>query len=39
MVGPWGLEPQTSFRTVMKSETDLECSWEGKYTLAKAQSR
>ena len=27
------------FRTVMKSETDLECSWEGKYTLAKAQSR
>ena len=27
------------FRTVMKSETALECSWEGKYTLAKAQWR
>ena len=27
------------FRTVMKSESEIECSWEGKYTLAKAQSR
>lgn len=27
------------FKTVMKSETDLECSWEGNYELAKAQTR
>jgi hypothetical protein len=27
------------FKTVMKSETELEASWEGNYELAKAQTR
>lgn len=27
------------FKTVMKTETDVECSWEGAYELAKAQAR
>ncbi len=28
-----------TFKTVAKSETDLEASWEGNYELAKAQAR
>lgn len=28
-----------TFKTVMKSETELECNWQGSYELAKAQAR
>jgi hypothetical protein len=28
-----------NFRTVMKSETDIEATWDGNYELAKAQAR
>ncbi|MGB9516236.1 MAG: hypothetical protein WBQ61_03385 [Candidatus Acidiferrum sp.] len=34
-----GVTGNGKFKTVMKSDTELECSLEGKYTLAKAQSR
>ncbi len=34
-----GVTGSGKFRTVMKSETEIEFSWEGKYALAKAQSR
>ena len=34
-----GLTGSGKFKTVMKSKTEVECSWEGKYTLAKAQAR
>jgi hypothetical protein len=34
-----GLTGGGKFKTVMKSETDLECSWDGNYELAKAQRR
>ena len=34
-----GLTGGGKFKTVMKSETELECSWEGNYELAKAQTR
>ena len=27
------------FKTTMKSETEIECSWDGTYELAKAQAR
>jgi hypothetical protein len=27
-----------TFKSVMKSETELECAWEGKYELAKAKA-
>jgi hypothetical protein len=26
------------FKSVMKSETDLECTWDGNYELAKSQA-
>ncbi len=32
-----GLTGGGKFKTVMKSETELEASWEGNYELAKAQ--
>jgi len=34
-----GITGGGKFKTVMKSETDLECSWDGSYELAKAQTR
>jgi hypothetical protein len=34
-----GITGEGKFRTVMKSETDIECTWEGTYELAKAQTR
>ncbi|HXL80973.1 MAG TPA: hypothetical protein VN951_08860 [Pyrinomonadaceae bacterium] len=34
-----GLTGGGNFKTVLKSETELECSWEGNYELAKAQTR
>jgi hypothetical protein len=34
-----GLTGGGTFKTVLKSETEVECSWEGKYALAKAQAR
>jgi hypothetical protein len=34
-----GLTGGGKFKTVMKSETEIECSWEGNYKLAKAQAR
>jgi hypothetical protein len=34
-----GLTGGGTFKTLLKSETEVECSWEGKYTLAKAQAR
>ncbi len=34
-----GLTGGGKFKTVMKSETELECQWEGNYELAKAQTR
>lgn len=34
-----GLTGSGKFKTVMKSETELEASWEGNYELAKAQTR
>ncbi len=34
-----GLTGGGKFKTVLKSETELECSWDGNYELAKAQTR
>jgi hypothetical protein len=34
-----GVTGSGKFKTVMKSETEIECSWEGKYVLAKAHAR
>ena len=34
-----GMSGGGKFKTTMKSETELECSWEGNYELAKAQTR
>ena len=34
-----GLTGGGTFKTVMKSETELEASWDGNYELAKAQTR
>jgi hypothetical protein len=34
-----GLTGGGKFKTVLKSETELECTWEGNYELAKAQTR
>lgn len=34
-----GISGGGKFKTVMKTETDVECSWEGAYELAKAQTR
>lgn len=34
-----GISGGGKFKTVMKTETDVECSWEGAYELAKAQAR
>ena len=34
-----GLTGGGKFKTVTKSETELECSWDGNYELAKAQTR
>jgi len=34
-----GASGSGKFKTTMKSETDLECTWEGAYELAKAQAR
>ena len=34
-----GLTGGGTFKTVLKSETEVECSWEGKYALAKGQAR
>lgn len=34
-----GLTGGGKFKTATKSETDLECSWDGNYELAKAQTR
>ncbi len=34
-----GLTGGGKFKTAMKSETELECSWDGNYELAKAQTR
>lgn len=34
-----GLTGGGKFKTVLKSETELECSWEGNYELAKAQTQ
>jgi hypothetical protein len=34
-----GLTGGGTFKTVLKSETEIECSWDGKYALAKAQAR
>jgi hypothetical protein len=33
-----GLTGGGTFKTVSKSETELECNWEGSYELAKAQT-
>ena len=33
-----GLSGGGKFKTVMKSETELHCNWEGNYELAKAQA-
>ena len=34
-----GISGDGTFKTVMKSETELEASWEGNYALAQAQTR
>jgi len=34
-----GITGGGNFKTTMKSETELACSWEGSYELAKAQAR
>ena len=34
-----GVTGNGKFKTVLKSETEIECTWEGKYALAKAQAR
>ena len=33
-----GVTGSGKFATVMKSETEIDCAWEGKYTLAKAKA-
>ncbi len=33
-----GISGGGKFKTVMKSESEIECSWEGNYELAKAQA-
>lgn len=33
-----GISGDGTFKTVMKSETELEATWEGKYELARAQT-
>jgi hypothetical protein len=33
-----GITGGGSFKSVMKSETELECTWEGNYKLAKSQA-
>ena len=33
-----GVTGSGKFTTVMKSETEIDCAWEGKYTLAKAKA-
>lgn len=34
-----GMSGSGKFKTTMKSETEIECSWDGTYELAKAQTR
>jgi hypothetical protein len=34
-----GMSGGGKFKTAMKSETEIECSWDGTYELAKAQAR
>ena len=34
-----GVTGSGKFKTVMKSENEIECSWEGKHALAKAHAR
>jgi len=34
-----GVSGGGKFKTAMKSETEIECSWDGTYELAKAQAR
>jgi hypothetical protein len=34
-----GLTGDGKFKTVMKSETEIECSWEGTYHVAKAKAQ
>jgi hypothetical protein len=34
-----GITGGGTFKSVMKSETELECTWDGNYELAKAQAR
>jgi hypothetical protein len=34
-----GITGGGTFKSVMKSETELECTWNGNYELAKAQAR
>jgi hypothetical protein len=34
-----GMAGGGKFKTTMKSETEIECSWDGTYELAKAQTR
>jgi hypothetical protein len=34
-----GMSGGGKFKTTMKSETEIECSWDGTYELAKAQTR
>ncbi len=34
-----GITGGGKFKTVMKSQNELECNWEGNYELAKAQAR
>jgi hypothetical protein len=33
-----GVTGSGKFTTMMKSETEIDCAWEGKYTLAKAKA-
>jgi hypothetical protein len=33
-----GIVGGDKFKTTMKSETEIECSWDGNYELAKAQA-
>jgi hypothetical protein len=34
-----GLTGGGNFKTVLKSESEIDCTWEGKYVLAKAHAR
>jgi hypothetical protein len=34
-----GMKGGGKFKTTMKSETEIECIWNGAYELAKAQGR